>query len=360
MSSFNNKSEWNPKEDMLDIVELQEESHASIYNDKISFQNDKLLNNKLSKRTTPTNEKNMTFKPKYFSNFISDYSPGHLNNKIKFNEKSMNDPQASNSEYYKDIKHTSEKQTSNRMNINSKESNNIERNHHDQKDHEFLNTLLRLKLKDNKNIPSFLNENIILKSTTNRVSMGNNEESKSIKVDSCKEEKSPKDIVRNSEIDGISLIYNRSYSNVMSDSKNNSNYFSTNKLFRITSSDLDGSPNPYYSPENKRSINYEIDEITSKRSTIALQTNNEVLSPERKRSTQSSIKIIKEIKETKKVDKAHQEDCKNSKIIGLKVDKNKRYSGLMIDESLKKDQIFSIEDELIKVEFTQKEKVLLF
>ena len=45
LSSFNNKSEWNPKEDMLDIVELQEESHVSIYNDKISFQNDKLLNN---------------------------------------------------------------------------------------------------------------------------------------------------------------------------------------------------------------------------------------------------------------------------------------------------------------------------
>ena len=48
---------------------------------------------------------------------------------------------------------------------------------------------------------------------------------------------------------------------------------------------------------------------------------------------------------------------RNSQILALKIGKNKRYSGVNIDESLKTDKIFSGEDGMIKPDYMSKKKV---
>ena len=339
MSSFNNKSQLNQKEDNLKMLELQEESlHYSIFNDKISFQHDKLKSCKYSGEGSPLNERNTTFKPKYFTNTTSDQPQTNNNIIIKFNEKNISELQVSSTDINKELLLLSckESDTITNANTKTKTTSNCKdiQNTHDNKDLEFLNTLLRLKSKNSGYLITSLNDNFNSQSIRNTCNLDYNDLYK-VSMPSI-------DLYRSSEIEGVSLNHN--FSNTMNETKNSANYFSMVRSFRINSPNItecSRSPYLHFSPENKESSIIQdtykgnqsnpIGYFVEKTLTSDILNKNKVISTRKKDKTG---KLISE-------DITNREIKSNPKLNLNKYDKNKRIYAVPIDESLKRLQVYN-------------------
>ncbi len=325
---------------------MQDESiHRNSFNqDKGFSQLEKRLNGNNGKRNPDLNNNDTTFKPKYFANFTSDVNPQTApinHNSIKFNEKNISGVSYTDV-YQKDDNLAEIKQE----------------NEDNDRDPEFLNTLMRLKGKDTPILLSSLNENFISKSITNLQNICLDDSKMVVKDlnDLGKADRTQNDLFKSGEIEGISRIENKSSSNLLNDTRS---IFSSSKIFRISSPELLESihleakiSNSSEKKKNSDSKNSQGNKknrvlISSIEKGQNLQCNNDKFT-----------KIKKDFIYCEKMEEtANKEAIKGSKIFVMKTDKNMRYSGIDIEEGTKKDSMLMKKDKNIK-KTNFKERVL--
>lgn len=227
-----------------------------------------------------------------------------------------------------------------------------------ERDPEFINTLMRLKGKDTPILLSSLNENFISKSITNLQNLLTEDSKNVIKEfnDFVKADRLQNELLKSGEIDGISRIDNKSSSNLLNDTRS---IFSSSKIFRLSSPELLESINLEAkisnSSEKKKNSDSKIYQGTKKNRVL-------VTSVEKTQNFQNNNEKFTKVKKdfifsVKMEESSNKEAIKGSKIFVVKTDKNMRYSGLDIDEGIKKESKATKKDKNIK-KTNFKERVL--